>query len=236
MMLVLGSALLALIALVIIVCFSPIVGRLYISRENQSNDEILVEVKSLYGLLRLRYEIPMIEFHGFKEGFVFKKEASGKGPTSTLMKGIEKIGKEQIIRFFKETRYLLQHTMQLKKWLKQTLSYIHVSEFRWKTQVGFGDAPWTALSTGMIWGIKGWLCGWLLNKMKLDAVPELNVVPQFNRAGYSTQITIVAQMRVGRLLFVLMLLAFRIFKARDGFKAWYRIFFKPDKSPAQSPV
>ena len=62
---------------IIVVLFSFIRGEFYFSRV-KDNDTLSVEMRALFGLIRYRYVIPIIQFKGFTKGILIKSETSNQ--------------------------------------------------------------------------------------------------------------------------------------------------------------
>ncbi|MGI6487968.1 MAG: DUF2953 domain-containing protein [Syntrophomonadaceae bacterium] len=80
----------------------------------------------------------------------------------------------------------------LKKFYFRTLK---VKELRWETCIGSVDAMQTGLLAGGAWSIKGVLMAYISNKIPVREV-FLNVVPQFNREGFTTSFYCIFQLKV----------------------------------------
>jgi hypothetical protein len=214
-----------ILIVIVIVLLSFVRGEFYFSRV-KDNDTLSVEMKALFGLVRYRYVIPIIQFKNFAEGIIVKTETVTK--SSSELKDAQKdhITKEKVIDFYKKAKMALVNTLNLYDWLKQTLARIECTELMWITRVGVGDAPETAITTGAIWGIKSSLIGFGVRFVKLKVKPRIDVIPQYNQPQFSTEVHFRGRIRVWFIMFAGVRLLARIAKVKGGIRSWYQILFK----------
>lgn len=221
-----GWGLLALAVVLLILGASSVSFRLYYSRV-KDNDRFYVLVKAVFGLVRYRYEVPMIKFKGMK-GISFKQEhVNETGKSSRIMaEGTENIDKEKVISYYHRFKEMLRATFALKSWLLDTMTHVTCTELTWYTRIGLGDAPDTAITTGIIWTIKSSALAYLFQHIKRCARPKIQVVPDYSQVHFSMQLDCIAKIRLGHAILAGLLLAMRIIKVKGGIKAWQNILFK----------
>ncbi|GAA0135595.1 hypothetical protein YSY43_24350 [Paenibacillus sp. YSY-4.3] len=217
--------LLACIALVLIL-LSPIKFRL-VARKVNWNETVRFEVVTLYGLIRLRYEIPYIIFKNMKDGFKVEQNNTNnlaKGQVDSSAQDINK-GK---VRFWAGQFYdLLRATRGLKQWMASTLKHISFDKLDWSTNVALPNAAHTATLSGALWGLKTTLIGWLSCYIRLRQMPRLFVVPVFDQPPqFVTEIECSGQIRLGRALYAGFVLIVRVLKVKGGFKKWLSVTMK----------
>jgi hypothetical protein len=201
---------------------SHITVQVYASRR-KNNDHIQVDVKALFGIVKLRFKIPILQFKGMLKGLDLQTQQTGTG--------VQKDGKTHITpQKMKESVHdldqLIKHTFQFSKWVKSLLSHIKCNKLRWDTRIGVGDAAQTAVATGVIWGLKASLIGYICQYIRLETNPRIYVSPQFNDTHFSTEALCIANIRTGYAISAGLLLLYRIVRVKGGLKTWKNILFK----------
>ncbi|TBL79794.1 DUF2953 domain-containing protein [Paenibacillus thalictri] len=214
------------LGVVVIVCLiaaSPITIQFYFSRM-KDNDKAWIDVKWLYGLVKLHYKIPLLRFEGLLKGLEMRAQKKGVGAAETKDENITPHKIEQMIENIK---LLLKSTERMNDWWKETLAHLKCGKLRWETRVGIGDAAGTAVTAGMLWGVKSSLLGYLFQFIQLNAKPQIAVSPQFNAMHFSTEILCQTSLRTGYAMYAGVVLLLRIVKVKGGIRTWRRILFKP---------
>lgn len=197
------------------------------SRMNRSGDDdnIEVDVKAILGLFRYQVHVPTIDFRGLSLHFHEKSEGSRPGMTSTDEMDDE-INTDKIAKAIDKMKDIVHMTNNLKGWARQTLTRVRLTEWKWSTSVGTGDAMWTAMTTGFIWSIKTTMIGVISQMVKLRAEPRLVVSPVYQKACFTTEWSCIAQIPFGYAILAGLQLLVRIRKEKGGVKAWQNILFK----------
>ncbi|WP_165842206.1 DUF2953 domain-containing protein [Paenibacillus xerothermodurans] len=209
----------------IILLSSKVECRISASRENK-NDEILIDVHALYGLVKKRLAIPIMNFISLSEGLGVKSQFIDKSENQLLLELNRNIDKRTIQQLFDNLRQLLTHCVRFDRWLSDTLGHVHCTRMYWKTELGVGDAAETAMTTGMVWGLKSSLLGVAFRFIKLHARPELLVQPHFNGTKFTTEVTCTTHIRLFYVCVAGLHLVYRIFKVKNGLRTWQRVLFK----------
>ncbi|MBP1988941.1 DUF2953 domain-containing protein [Paenibacillus eucommiae] len=211
-----------LFAVIVILCFSYISGNIFFSRE-KDNDEIVVEIQALFGLLHYRYVVPMIKFKGFAEGIQVKSKLVNENTSAPLSETKERITQDKIIRFYHTAKILLQNAVHLYEWLKRSLSHVQCMKLTWSTHVGLEDAPETAITTGAVWAMKSSLLGFIMPYVQIKCRPLIEVVPEYNRMQFTTVFSCAVRVRFFYAMLAAVQLLYRILKVKGGLRTWYRI-------------
>lgn len=209
----------------LVVLLSDVQTRFFVSRV-KNNDHVSIQIKALFGLVRYKIEIPIIKFKGIEQGIAVKAEhakTNTQGPIDELFK---KVTMDKITETYRHAQLLLANFFNFSKWLTQTLTHIRCVQLRWNTWIGLGDASDTAVSTGIVWALKSSLLGFALRHIQLDTTPKLQVIPQFNRMQFSTELLCIFNIRLGYALVAGLLFVANIFKVQGGMKTWLNIVFK----------
>ncbi|XEC93564.1 DUF2953 domain-containing protein [Paenibacillus tarimensis] len=189
-----------------------------IFKKNGEDDKLEYEVKALLGLVRIRAEVPFIRLIG--DGAQLEADLFNESTERQLGDFKENITARKAIGFYKNIKELTGHACGFSQWLSNAMSRVRCSQLRWITQIGVGDAPATAITAGVVWGIKTSIVHFLAQKVTLETKPHIEVTPQYNRKLFKTEALIVTNIRHFYLMMVLMNLLLRILKVRGGMKLW----------------
>ncbi|WP_284640329.1 DUF2953 domain-containing protein [Paenibacillus silviterrae] len=218
-----------LLALVLLIIFIVLASSLQIrfsAARQGENDEAVVDVKGLFGLFKYRLHIPFVKFKNFSEGVEMKLETVNRSQGSLLAEGEPNITGENIKNAFEDLKDLLRHTFQFNRWLTGMLSHVRCTDFQWTTKVGVGDAPSTAVTTGMVWGLKSSFLGFAFRYIRLETQPRLNVVPNFNQTEFTSVAKGLLYLRNWHLMVGLVSLLLRVTKVKGGMKVWQQVIQK----------
>ncbi|WP_261381224.1 DUF2953 domain-containing protein [Paenibacillus cremeus] len=197
----------------------------------KNNDEFTLHVKALYGIVRLRFKMPLMKFKGLYDGLVVKTEQVNASEGNLMADQKRHIKPEDIKQAFKDVRELLHHCFHFNEWLKGCLAQVHCTKLIWNTSVGVGDAPETAITAGMVWGLKTSLLGYIFRFIQLETRPKLQVVPVFNGMAMDTEIESHGYIRVIHIMMAGVQLLIRVLKVKDGWKTWRSILQRAAKRP-----
>lgn len=194
------------------------------SRESE-DDDFYVQIKALFGAIRYRYSLPTIKFEGLKQGVSLETEKTTNIPMPDSKDHIN-VNRKVIVSRYEQFRELISHVLGFHRWLISTLKHTHCSQISWITNVGLDDAAETAITTGMIWGLKTSILGIIFNHIQLEAQPQLAVVPQFNDPQFQTHFDCIIRIRLGYAMLAGLHLLVRIYKVKGGIRTWQNILSK----------
>ncbi|KRF12153.1 DUF2953 domain-containing protein [Paenibacillus sp. Soil787] len=224
-MLWLGIVILFIIFAIVVFLFSFIRGEFNFTRV-KDNDTLSVEMRALFGLIRYRYVIPIIQFKSLTKGIMIKSETVTKSSSELKDETKDHITKDKIINIYKEAKVALVHTLNFNDWMKQTLAKVECTDLKWITHIGVGDAPETAITSGAIWGIKSSLLGFSIRYVNLKAQPHIDVIPQYNEKHFSTDFRFAGRIRVWFIVVAAIRLISRAAKVKGGIRTWIQIVMK----------
>lgn len=217
--------LLAAAAVVLLLYFSPIQVHVTYSRIHE-DDKLHVKLKLLYGLYRFQYAIPLIRFRGLWDGLTVKTDMDNNLQHAADPNPVKHFTKDDIVTFFHKMKEAVHHTLGVVDWFKETMALVHCTQLNWTTYIGIGDAADTAITTGLIWGIKSSTLGYLFQFLHLDTKARINVIPMYNQAHFSTEISYTAKIRLGHAVIAGLHLLVRVLRVKGGIKAWQSMLFK----------
>lgn len=189
------------------------------------NDDAELNIKALFGIIRYRIKVPIMQFTG--TSVQLKEQVSTTSVGFDSWKQFNKdIDTEKVVNSIDKFKYILQITRNLTGWVRLTLTKVRLDEWNWSTSVGTGDAMWTAMATGLVWSVKTSIIGVLSQMVKLKAEPKMNVQPIYQRTAFTTEWSCIAQIRFGYAILAGLQLLVRMKKMKGGVKAWQNILFK----------
>lgn len=216
-------------ALIVLLALSQVRIRITFTHQDK-NDEILLNLRALFGLVQVNYYVPTIRFKNWAEGFELHT-AQVNVTADRLMKDQKKqINLEKMKEAYEKVQVLLQHCFHFLEWLSGTMRRIHCTQFNWRTSVGIGDAPETALLVGSIWGIKSMILRFLFRFIQLDTQPQLQVMPAFNQKLFVIEGACILQIRLVYLVSAGLRLLLRILKVKGGLKVWRNVLLPAGSS------
>lgn len=215
---------------VLLICFavamfSNMEFHLYFFRQNH-NDHAYIDIRGFFGWIKFRYEVPVIKFKNWKDGFLVKTEKVENFRPDSFDQNKGLLNRETIIRFYEKSKLLLANIFNFSEWFTETLTHMRCTKLRWVTYIGIGDAPDTAITTGIVWGLKSSLLGYVQKFIHLDSTPLMAVNPQYNRTHFSTEMSCILKIRLGYAIIAGLLLIVRMMKVKGGVKTWQNILFK----------
>lgn len=218
---------LAAVAVVVLAAFfmSEIKVEASLKRKND-DDMIRISVVALYGLLRRQMVIPMLmwEGDGVKVKWKMEKggEAAAEGQQAARPRTVN-IDQKKVKRAYRNFVLLLEATFHLKKWMAATIRNVRCRELVWGTRIGLGDAAASAIAAGVIWSVKAPVIGWFTNLVRMQTMPQLSVVPQFNETNFETVFRGQFHIRVAAALVSLVYLVWRVLRVRGGIRRWWEL-------------
>jgi hypothetical protein len=214
-----------LLLLIVVVLASNIDIRFTLSRQGE-NDEGTIDIKALFGLVRYRLAIPFVKFVNFDRGVEIKLKAVNRNQNDLLSEGLPNITGEKIKHAFEDVMEILRHTFQFNEWLTRMLAHVRCTKFEWSSIIGVGEAPETAITTGMVWGLKSSLLGFAFRYIRLEAQPRLFVTPNFNQMEFTSVARGLLHVRVWHIAVSMVSLLIRVLKVKGGLKVWQGIVSK----------
>lgn len=181
----------------ILLHFMPIQIKFKVIKKNE-DDAIIVRLKTLYGLLNLKFELPMLDivFIDGKLALKYRAELESN-KTNKLFKRISKIFSTQD---YNKVKKLFHHDPILINRLKKYwFRHIKLRELSLIFKLGMYDATMTALACGIIWTVLGTFLSIL--KANLDLTTKtLKISPIFDKEDFELEISCIINFRLGNII------------------------------------
>ncbi|PLT45601.1 DUF2953 domain-containing protein [Paenibacillus sp. FSL W8-1187] len=203
----------------------PVRARAELSR-HEGDDNLSLQVKTLFGLLKFKWEIPMMKLG--KNGLQVEELAQADSPSLLHAESADKkdIGASRIAELLQDAWKLLRRTENLTGLVRRTLNKVEISRWTWRTTIGTGDAVWTAMSTGAVWSLQTAALGLLSQLCRLTAKPQMDVQPDYRSARLETSFDCIAEIRLGNAILAGLQLLVRMMRTEGGVRLWQNILFK----------
>ncbi len=214
-----------LVLMLVLACVSFVHVHISFSRL-EHDDRLVVSIKGLYGLVRYRIVVPVIQFKNVSEGIRVERKVEHESSASADSKKANKITAETISDFYHYGKDIVKHTLDLLGWLRDVMKRVRCTEFRWDSHIGVGDAPETAITTGVVWGLKSSILSIIFSHIQLEAKPYVSVNPLYNQTQFSTELQCIAKIRLGYAIKAGWHLLMRVMKVKGGLRTWQNILFK----------
>ncbi len=191
------------------------------------DDNAMVDIHMLYGMVRFHYEMPKLVFENMKKGFLLKLERNNNLSRNAGSTTKTRINKKKAELWAQEIGVILKSTAAFKKWLQRTSAHVRIHELNWTTRFSTGEAEWTAVATGAIWSLKATLVGWLTFQVRMKESPKLSVIPEFrDEMSFSTEFYCISRLSFGYAMFASFILLSRILKVEGGLRRWLQLYRK----------
>jgi len=102
--------------------------------------------------------------------------------------------------FNKQFDSVLSKIRSLNHSLQTVLRRTRLHEFTWSTDFGTGEASSTGTFSGVLWSGKGFITGYLKEKMILKCEPTIKVEPKFQDSTFSTNLDCTLSIRLGQIM------------------------------------
>lgn len=218
-------ALLAAILFLILLFFTNVRISIEYKRAKE-NDHIHIESKVWFGLITLKFDIPMLQIQSLFQGVKVKHHATvtPESPPVPKKKKSFFLTPHLIRRYAHRFHLLKLRVHDFNQILKSLLKHIRCEQFEWYTRVGVGDAAATGVITGLIWGVKTTFIGVFAHYVKLRTIPRLNVVPSFQDSSIDTQFLCIVRFRIGHAIIAGTRILLKLRKGREGI--WQSTLFR----------
>jgi hypothetical protein len=196
------------------------------------NDLLELDVTSLFGLIKLHYELPQLVFKGLEQGVWGKFKETGTATTGVDTVKEEIFDKERIMHWRANVNQAVKSTRGLKEWLKETVAHVKISKLDWSTDFSLGDAADTATASGAVWGLKWSIVGFISQWVKLQQHPRIFVKPVFeDELCFAMEFVCKGKMSVGYTLYALMRLFRRVMREKGGIGHWRNLLKQMRQEP-----
>ncbi|HVJ48378.1 DUF2953 domain-containing protein [Desulfitobacterium sp.] len=173
-------------------------------RRQEENDHLEIKMSAVGGLWRFKLQIPTARLE-WEEGP--QLEVKDETLVTTGEKRVTKLN----VRFRYFRRGFFSHLwpripgllLQLQRAKTKFYRGIHCTFLDWKVRIGSEDAAYTAIAAGSFWSMFGFFLSQLYRQVTVDTdQPQILVVPDFNKPGFSCNIHCIFKLRIGHIMVI----------------------------------
>ncbi|UOF89876.1 DUF2953 domain-containing protein [Fodinisporobacter ferrooxydans] len=203
-----------LLALLFFCVILPVSVRVQVLKQEQL-ERIYVELRMLFGLIRIHHEIPFVTLKQMFRTFSFQSKIKQKilvgstGVTNNKHKDQSMtyeshthssitVTVEKIKEWFQILQSVRDFLQQYNSMLLRMLKMIHIDKWHWKTAIGTGDAAEAGILCGGLWAVKSSVTGILYHFLTVKEKPVIEVYPDFHRRLLQIQFDCIIHIWVGQ--------------------------------------
>lgn len=189
--------LIAALFIMLLLYFMPIAVSMDVSKDNE-NENITIGLRTLYGLLNLKTEVPFLKiaFENGRFALKYKVEVAERKSNKLLDRFTKLLSIEEgegLYDTYKNNKYKI---MSFSKYIKKK---IKIKNFNLKLGMGTGDAAATGVLYGMAWILIGNLMTFIRSHLSIND-PRIMVVPIFGMVQLSVDFSCIISMKLGHII------------------------------------
>lgn len=182
--------------LLISLLFLPIIINLQILKDDE-NDKIILDFKTLFGIVKHKIEIPFVELSmGNKGKPYFKTEVEESENNEIIKDKKSTITIEEMKKLHRKIQRFIDLYFDVIEYVCKKMK---VTDLVWTTEFGESDAAVTGILTGIFWAIKGSFVSFINNKVKCNKV-DLKITPEFNQQMFKTRFNCIISIKIGYII------------------------------------
>jgi hypothetical protein len=173
--------------------------RIKLKTVRRNNDDMIsVKIKTLYGIMNVNFEVPLLDivFVNNKPALKYKAKIESN-KTSKLWKKVSKIFTvedfQNLKKYFHHDPELL-HQMK-NYWMKRLAIY----EFTFILKYGLSDAALAAILYGFAWAAIGPLLALLQNNLRFT-IKDVTITPYFDRETFMAEFSCIIKFKFGDII------------------------------------
>lgn len=223
---------LAILLLAIIFVLSSSIDFRIRCYKHDKNDLLELDITSLFGLIRLHYELPKLVFKGLEQGVWGKLKETGTATTGVDTVKEEIFDKERVEHWRDNFQLALKSTRGLKKWFRETIAHVKILKLDWSTDFSLGDAADTATASGALWGLKWSIVGVISQRVKLKQHPRVFVKPVFqDDLCFSMELVSQGRLSVAYTIYAILRFLRLVLKENGGIAKWRMLLRQMRQEP-----
>lgn len=187
----------AVFVIMLLLYMMPVAVSIDASRDNE-DDKITVGLKTLYGLIKLKTEIPflIITFENGKPVLKFKVEVANEKRNKLLARFTKLFSIEEGESLYKAYKNKKNKVTPLISYLAKK---IKITDIKLKLDIGTGDAAATGVLYGIIWTVIGNIMTATKSYLNINK-PKIIVVPVFSQVQLSIDFSCIISMKSGHII------------------------------------
>jgi len=189
--------LLAIVLISVLLYFMPVIVRIDVKKDNK-NDNVTIGIRTLYGLVKLKSEIPflMIVFENGKPALKYKLEIANKKRSKLFARFTKMLSLsegEGVLALYKRNKNRI--TSIIKYMARKT----QINDFNMKLGLGAGDAAATGILYGVTWIVIGNIMTFAQSHLNLYE-PRIAIVPVFTSYQLTVDFSCIINLKLGHII------------------------------------
>jgi hypothetical protein len=175
----------------------PIDISIDVNRDNE-DDKITIGLKTLYGLLKLKTEIPflMITFENGKPVLKYKVELANRKRSKLLARFTKLMSLEEGEGLYKAYR---NNKYKIIPIIKYIAFKIRIRDLYLKLSIGTGNAAATGILYGILWIVLGSVMTYARSFFNISE-PKITVIPIFDNVQIIVDFSCIISMKSGHII------------------------------------
>jgi len=178
------------------------------ARSRKDEDYILIKIIGLYGLFKFKIVLPQLE--SGKKTFNAKKESDQPNNNVEEHNSSSEWDPDVAIAKYKQWYAALELVRSVKGRFKRVLRKGILTEWKWYSYVGTGDAMTTAMTCGLLWSVKGMIFGTLSGLVRVKESPVVKIEPIYQTSFFATEWSCLIQMKLWHALYSGIYIMYRV--------------------------
>lgn len=164
----------------------------------KDDDIIIIRVKTLYGVVNMKFEVPFLDitFINNKLGLKYKARVESN-KTNKIWKKISKIF--TIDDFNNIKRFFHHDPVFFQKMIDYWSSKLIIKDFSFILKYGTNDAAFTALLYGVVWAILGSVLALLNNNLRFST-KDIIITPYFDNETINIEFSCIIKFKFGDII------------------------------------
>lgn len=162
-----------------------------------SDDDYISVNITVFKIIKLKYEIPTLDIvfnNKLMPGIRMKKKLSSRAKDIQKSKNIFSIS--NLKKAYKKFKKIFDIYRESIEYL---IHKIKITSITWHTSIGTGDAAYTAILTGVLWGIKGNIVNYIIKDKKYGEI-DLDVAPNFSKPVFETYLHCIIKIQIANII------------------------------------
>lgn len=187
------TILLAIVCILVCLTLLPIEIRIKF-HHIRSDDGGVVEIRYLFGIVRVKRELNQISAHPSEKGAAITTSTtapSSVGDDKNQTSAIE------VTQLLGNLHNILANLRRSAPILKQLSKHLHIVKFDFDAALGVNDAVYTGMAVGTAHiGIQGFI-GWMSRHCRLRSRPKVQIEAIYQGTAFDVQFESIIQVRLG---------------------------------------
>ncbi len=184
------------IIIIIVIISSPISINIKILKDKK-NDELIVKLKLLYGLIKLKFEYPLFEVDLEENKINLKIQNDTNLDRGIINEENNKFSVTRLAEKIKEGKVILKKYKRLSTYI---VDHTNWEYFSWVSQIGMENAACTGLLTGILDILKTNFIIYLKNIGVNFEDIKIKTIPNFDIISLNTRLNCIFNIKIGYII------------------------------------